>query len=143
MRVVIVGCGQVGATLAYELYRMGHQVVVIDQDEKTFDHLPGDFQGRTVDGDVLTKQVLLRAEVGEADAFFALTAADPLNALCAHIAATLYNVPTVAARNNDPRQLALQEAFGVSVIGTPGWRVDAAIIEAMREKLDGAQERER
>ena len=127
MKVIIVGCGQVGATLAYQLAKMTHQVVVIDQDENAFDHLPEDFQGRIVQGDVLTRTVLHRAEVNGADALFALTNLDPLNALIAHIAQSEYLVPIVAARNNDPRQLRLQQAFGVTVIGTPGWRADSVV----------------
>lgn len=127
MRVIIVGCGQVGATLAYQLYKMGHQMVVIDRDEKAFDYLPEDFQGRTITGDVLIRTVLHRAEINSADALFALTNSDSLNALIAHIALTEFSVPTVAARNNDPRQLTMQEAFGITVIGTPGWRADSLV----------------
>jgi trk system potassium uptake protein len=127
MKVIVVGCGQVGATLAYQLYKMGHQVVVIDQNENAFDHLPDDFQGRTINGDVLSRTVLRRAEVKSAGALFALTDSDPLNALIAHIARSEYSVPTVAARNNDPRQLPLQEAFGITVIGTPGWQADSVV----------------
>jgi len=127
MKVIIVGCGQVGATLAYQLYKMGHQVAVIDQDEKAFDHLPEDFQGRTITGDVLTRTTLHQAEVNGADALFALTNLDPLNALIAYIARSEYAVSTVAARNNDPRQLPLHEVFGITVIGTPDWRADAVV----------------
>ena len=127
MKVIVVGCGQVGATLVYQLYKTGHDVVVIDQDEKAFDRLPEDFQGRLVTGDVLARTVLHRAEVNEADALFTLTSSDPMNALVAHIARSEYSVPTVAARNNDPRQLLLQQAFGIPVIGTPGWRADSLV----------------
>jgi len=127
MKVIVVGCGQVGATLAYQLFKMGHQVVVVDQVDNAFDHLPDDFQGRTIKGDVLSRTVLRRAEVKSAGALFALTDSDPLNALIAHIARSEYSVPTVAARNNDPRQLPLQEAFGITVIGTPGWQADSIV----------------
>jgi trk system potassium uptake protein TrkA len=127
MKVVVVGCGQVGATLAYQLYKMGHQVVVIDQHDNAFDHLPEDFQGRIIKGDILSKAVLHRAELKTADALFALTDFDSLNALIAYIARSEYSVPTVAARNNDPRQLHLQEAFGITVIGTPGWQADSIV----------------
>jgi trk system potassium uptake protein TrkA len=125
--VIIVGCGQVGATLSYQLFKMGHQVVVIDRVEEAFTHLPEDFQGRLISGDVLTRTVLRRAEISGADALFSLTNSDPLNALIAHIAHSEYGVVTVAARNNDPRQLALQQALGVTVIGTPGWRTDSVV----------------
>ena len=124
MRVIVVGCGQVGSSLAYRLYKMGHEVVVIDRNEKAFDNLLDDFRGRTVNGDVLTRQVLRRAEVRDADALFALTGFDPLNALLAYIARSKYSVMNVAARNNDPRHLALQESLGVPVIATPIWITD-------------------
>lgn len=127
MKVIVVGCGQVGATLAYQIYKMGHQVVVIDQNEKAFEHLPDDFQGRTIKGDALVKNVLHRAELKSADALFALTDSDPLNALVAYLARSEYSVSIVAARNSDPRQLPLQEAFGITVIGTPGWRADSVV----------------
>jgi trk system potassium uptake protein TrkA len=80
-----------------------------------------------ISGDVLTRTVLRRAEITGADGLFALTNSDPLNALIAHIARSEYEVATVAARNNDPRQLALQQTFGVTVIGTPGWRADSVV----------------
>ena len=124
MRMIVVGCGQVGSSLAYRLYKMGHEVVVIDRNEKAFDNLLDDFRGRTVNGDVLTRQVLRRAEVRDADALFALTGFDPLNALLAYIARSKYSVMNVAARNNDPRHLALQESLGVPVIATPIWITD-------------------
>jgi trk system potassium uptake protein TrkA len=121
MRVIIVGCGQVGTALASQLYKMGHKVIVIDQDEKAFNHLPEDFQGRTIPGDVMAKEVLRRAEVNRADAFFALTKSDPLNALIAYVVQKEFGVKRVAARNNDPRQMALQTAFGIPVFGPSGW----------------------
>ena len=124
MRMIVVGCGQVGSSLAYRLYKMGHEVVVIDRNKKAFENLSDDFRGRTVNGDVLTRQVLRRAEVKDADALFALTGFDPLNALLAYIARSKYSVMNVAARNNDPRHLALQESLGVPVIATPIWIMD-------------------
>jgi trk system potassium uptake protein TrkA len=121
MRVIIVGCGQVGSALAYQLYWKGHQVTVIDQDQSAFDSLPIDFHGRTIEGDVLTKNTLHRAEIEGADALAAVTSSDSLNALVAHIAKTEYQVTRVIARNNDPRHRPLQEAFGVPVGGSPSW----------------------
>ena len=50
-----------------------------------------------------------------------MTTSDSLNALLAHIARTEYNIPKVVARNYDPRQLRLQEAFGIPVLGSATW----------------------
>ena len=121
MKVIVVGCGRVGSTLAYQSYRLGHEVVVIDQDGSAFDHLPGDFQGRTVEGDALTRDVLRRAEVEGADALVAATNSDALNALVARVAKTEYGVGRAVARNVDPRQRPLQEAFEVTVVGSISW----------------------
>lgn len=124
MRVIVVGCGQFGSTLAYNLYKLGHEVVVIDQDEAAFDHLPVDFQGRTIEGDVLSKNTLHRAEASGAEALIAATGSDPLNALIAYVAETEYSVSNVMARNCDPRQQPLQEAFEIPIIGSAGWKAE-------------------
>lgn len=117
MKVIVVGCGRVGSTLAYQMSKMNHAVTVIDRDKSAFDNLPLDFQGRTIEGDVLTQNVLHRAEVEMADALAAVTTFDSLNALVAHIAKTEFQIAKVVARNYDPRQRPLQEAFGVPVVG--------------------------
>ena len=121
MRVIVVGCGQVGSALAYQLYKKGHQVTVIDQYVSTFDNLPIDFQGRIIEGDVLARNVLHRAEVETADALAAVTGSDTLNALVAHVARTEFQVSRVVARNCDPRKLPLQDAFGITVVGSASW----------------------
>lgn len=121
MKVIVVGCGRLGATLAYQLNKKGNQVAVIDQNGSAFMNLPSDFKGRTVEGDVLDRNVLHRAEIENADALAVVTASNSLNALVAYIAWTEYQVARVVARNYDPRQRQLQEAFGIPVVGTAGW----------------------
>jgi len=103
------------------LYKKGHQVTVIDQYVSTFDNLPIDFQGRIIEGDVLARNVLHRAEVETADALAAVTGSDTLNALVAHVARTEFQVSRVVARNCDPRKLPLQDAFGITVVGSASW----------------------
>ncbi len=121
MRIIVVGCGQLGSALAYQLYLIGHQVTVIDQDGAAFDNLSLDFHGRTIKGDALARNVLQRAEIEDADALAAVTSSDSLNVLVAHIARTEFQVAKVLARNNDPRQRSLQEAFGVPIVGSANW----------------------
>ena len=84
MRVIVVGCGRVGSTLAHSLSQAGHEVTVIDQEASAMDNLPSTFRGRTIVGDVLTWSVLQRAEVETADALAGVTNSDSLNALVAH-----------------------------------------------------------
>ena len=121
MRVIVVGCGGVGSALAFQLFQKGNQVTIIDQDEQAFDNLPIDFKGRAIEGDMLARNVWQRAEIENADALAAVTSSDSLNVLVAYIARTEYKVSRVVARNIDPRQLPLQEAFGIPIIGAASW----------------------
>ena len=63
MKVIVVGCGQIGSVLACQLYKRGDAVTVIDKDAAAFDNLSIDFQGRRIEGDVLSRSVLHRAEL--------------------------------------------------------------------------------
>ncbi len=61
MRVVVMGCGRVGANLALKLQAAGHAVAVIDRDPTAFRRLPDDFGGTTVKGVGFDQEVLRRA----------------------------------------------------------------------------------
>jgi trk system potassium uptake protein TrkA len=121
MNVIVVGCGRLGAQLAYRLFKDGHQVTVIDPEVTAFDNLPSDFRGRTVEGEVLAQGVLQRAGIEQTDGLAAVTNSDSLNAVVAHLARTAYHISNVAVRNYDPRWQALQEAFGLQVISSASW----------------------
>ncbi|MGC8782541.1 MAG: NAD-binding protein, partial [Anaerolineae bacterium] len=68
MNVIVVGCGRVGAHLATRLSEKGHRVTVIDVAPTAFENLSTDFRGRTLEGDVLTQDMLHRAGIEQADA---------------------------------------------------------------------------
>jgi trk system potassium uptake protein len=121
MKYIVVGCGRVGAELASRLNRQGHEVTVVDQAEESFHNLAPDFQGRTVEGEVLNRNVLRRAGIEDADGLAAVTTSDSLNAVIAHAARSLFRVPRVVARNYDPQRLAIFEAFNLQVVSSSSW----------------------
>jgi len=121
MNIVVVGCGRVGSELAYQLYRKGHQVTVIDQTASAFNNLHPDFRGRKVEGELLSREVLHRAGIEEADGLAAVTNSDSFNVVAAHLARTAYRVPRVVSRNFDPRFRPLHEAFGLQVVSSSIW----------------------
>ncbi len=121
MNLIVVGCGRVGAELCYHLFKRGHQVVVVDIDKQAFNRLHPDFRGRTLEGEGLAEGVLERAGVRDADGLAAVTNSDTLNAVIAHAARTLYNVPNVVARNYDPNLRTVIEAFGLQTVGSTSW----------------------
>ncbi|MBN2118268.1 MAG: TrkA family potassium uptake protein [Anaerolineales bacterium] len=121
MNFIIVGCGRVGAELCYHLFKSGHQVVVVDIDKESFNRLHPEFRGRTLEGEGLAEGVLERAGIHEADGLAAVTNSDTLNAVVAHAARTIYNIPNVVARNYDPNLRVVIEAFGLQTVGSTSW----------------------
>lgn len=121
MNYIIVGCGRVGAELCYHLFKSGHNVVVVDSKKEAFNRLHPDFRGRTLEGEGLAESVLERAGIREADGLAAVTNSDTLNAVVAHTAREIYNVPVVVARNYDPNLRSIVEAFGLQTVGSTYW----------------------
>ncbi|HSL31255.1 MAG TPA: TrkA family potassium uptake protein [Anaerolineales bacterium] len=121
MNFIVVGCGRVGAELCYHLFKSGHQVVVVDIDKSAFNRLRPDFRGRTLEGEGLAEGVLERAGIREADGLAAVTNSDTLNAVVAHAARTIYNIPNVVARNYDPNLRSVIEVFGLQTVGSTSW----------------------
>ncbi len=121
MFIIVVGCGRVGAELAFRLYQRGHQVAVIDQIGSSFANLDPEYRGRTIEGEVLSHDVLTRAGIEEADGLAAATNSDSVNAVVGHMAREVYHVPNVVVRNYDPRWLPMHEAFGLQVVSSTAW----------------------
>jgi trk system potassium uptake protein TrkA len=121
MNFIVVGCGRVGAELCYHLYKNGHHVVAVDIDKESFNRLHPDFRGRTLEGEGLAEGVLERAGIREVDGLAAVTNSDTLNAVVAHAARAIYDVPNVVARNYDPNLRPIIEAFGLQTVGSTYW----------------------
>jgi trk system potassium uptake protein TrkA len=121
MKVVVVGCGRMGADLAYRLFKRGHDVAVIDAEDASFNKLPPDFQGRLYEGEALNQDVLERSGIKNCDALAVVTENDSLNIVTAHMARNHYKVKNVVARNFDPQYRSLFEAFNLQVVSATGW----------------------
>ena len=116
MKVVIMGCGRVGAQLASLLDADGHEVIVVDNDTNSFKRLPHDFVGTALLGNGLDEEVLKKAGIEEADAFVAVTQGDNRNVMAAQIAKHIFNVPKVVCRIYDPLRQELYDMLGLEAI---------------------------
>lgn len=121
MKVLVIGCGRLGAELAGRLFQRGHEVSVIDCDEKAFSQLPPNFEGRINEGEAISRDVLHRAGIEQVDTVAVVTDSDVLNAVVGHLAHSYYNVPNVIVRNHDPRYRPIQESFGLQVVSAMSW----------------------
>jgi trk system potassium uptake protein TrkA len=115
-KVIIVGCGRVGAELAGLLDADGHDVTIIDQNVETFQRLTSGFRGTVLAGDGLDEELLKRAGVDEADAFIALTDGDNHNIMASEIAKHVHNVPTVISQIKDPLRGEAFDALGIESV---------------------------
>ena len=121
MNFVVVGCGRVGAELSHRLFKSGHHVVVVDSSRAAFSRLDPDFRGRTLEGEGLAENVLERAGIKDAHGLAAVTNSDTLNAVVAHTARAIFNVPIVVVRNYDPNLLPVIEDFGLQTVSSTYW----------------------
>ena len=113
MKIVIMGCGRVGAQLAGLLDTDGHEVTVLDTDAYSFRRLPPTFSGTALAGNGTDEETLKKAGIEEADAFVALTQGDNRNVMAAQIAKHIFNVPKVICRIYDPLRQELYNTLGI------------------------------
>jgi trk system potassium uptake protein TrkA len=113
MKIVIMGCGRVGAQIASLLEQDGHEITVLDIDAYSFRRLPPDFSGTALLGNGMDEEVLKRAGIEEADVFVAMTQGDNRNVMAAQIAKHIFNVPRVISRIYDPLRQEMYDTLGI------------------------------
>ncbi len=116
MRVVILGCGRVGATLATQLDKAGHTVSVIDNSSDAFQRLDPRFGGEKIIGNGVDEEVLKRAGIENADAFAAVTNGDNRNIMASQMAREIFNVKKVVCRIYDPLRQSTFNELGLETI---------------------------
>lgn len=115
-KVIILGCGRVGAELARLLDGDGHDVTIIDPEVEAFRRLAPGFQGTVLAGDGLDDEMLGRAGIGRADAFIALMDGDNHNIMASEIAKHVHKVPTVISQIKDPLRGEAFDALGIESV---------------------------
>ncbi|MEZ8220654.1 Trk K+ transport system, NAD-binding component [Candidatus Fervidibacteria bacterium JGI MDM2 JNZ-1-D12] len=118
MRVVILGCGRVGSTLALMLDAEGHDVSIVDKEPDAFKRLGESFRGKTVTGLGIDVEVLREAGIEGADAFLAVTNGDNTNIMASQIAKFKFGVPKVLARIYDPLRAQVYRELGIETVST-------------------------
>ncbi|WP_293373646.1 NAD-binding protein, partial [Nevskia sp.] len=94
MKIVILGAGQVGSTLAENLAREANDITVVDASRAALNHLQERLDIRTVLGHASHPDTLRRAGVNDADMIIAVTDSDETNMLACRISQTLFHTPT-------------------------------------------------
>ena len=116
MRVIIVGCGRVGANLANALSAERHAVVVIDRNPLSFGRLSRDFNGQMLTGVGFDREILQKADIEGADALAATTDSDNVNIVVTVTAKETFKVPRVVARIYDPEAAEIYRREGIPTV---------------------------
>ncbi|MEU2222900.1 TrkA family potassium uptake protein [Streptomyces sp. NPDC018347] len=124
MKVIIAGCGRVGATLATRLVAEGHDVRLVDRRPKARRMLSPGFPGAFHVGNGFGRSVLETAGITHADVFVAVTSGDNSNIVSARTAKETYRVPIVLARIHDPCRADICRELGIPTISSVRWAVN-------------------
>ena len=121
MRIVIIGCGRIGAHVARSLAASGHGVCVVDSEPASLVRLGDGYRGRTVVGAGFDETVLREARVQDADAVAVLTNVDATNFMVARAVVELFRVERakVTVRVNDPEFAPLYADLGLPALDLP------------------------
>lgn len=135
MRIIIVGCGKVGRTIAEQLNEEGHEITVIDLRADVVHDVVEDLDIMGIVGNGSTYSVLMEARVEEADLLIAVAASDELNLLCCLIARKAGGCHTIArVRNPEYNQEVgfIKEELGLSMSVNPDRAAALEIARVLR-----------
>ena len=123
MKIIILGAGQVGGSLAEHLANEANDITVIDTNSARLRELQDRLDIRTIEGKASYPSALEQAGVQDADMLIAVTNSDEVNMIACQIARTLFNVPTKIARVREHDYLQRNHA----IFGDKGIPVDVLI----------------
>ncbi|NLB40476.1 MAG: TrkA family potassium uptake protein [Erysipelotrichaceae bacterium] len=115
-KVLIIGCGRLGANIAALASEKGQNVIVVDRNHNSFDRLPESFSGYRVTGDATDLSLLEEAYIKTAKEVVIATGDDNVNLFLAHVACLIYEVPSIYVRLDDPERGALLNGLKVRAI---------------------------
>ncbi len=111
MKIIILGAGQVGASIAEILSREENDITLIDSDRHILSNIRDKMDIQTVRGEASSPRILRQAGIEDADLVLAVTNSDEVNMIACQVAHSLFNTPTKIARVRSADYLAHPELF--------------------------------
>ena len=139
MKLVVIGCGRVGAAVAKELAAEGWDVTAVDEKEEALSRLGSRWSGGFVVGHGMDAEILRKAGVPDADAVVVSTSGDNTNLVVGQVVEKRYAVPCVVVRVLDPARADFYAARGMRTI-CPTQTAISALTRAVRKETKFAVE---
>ncbi len=111
MKIIILGAGQVGSSIAAHLSRENNDVTVVDTNMEKLNEMQNQLDIRTVHGYASHPSVLIRAGANDADMVVALTNSDEVNMVACQVCYSLFHTPTKIARIREAEYATHPEMF--------------------------------
>ena len=122
MKIIIVGCGKVGSSLAEQLNQEGHEITIIDRVQRVVEQVSISCDIIGFVGDGVSYSIQIEAGVKKADLLIAVTDSDEKNLLCCLMAKKAGGCKTIARVRNPiyyKEMRYLREELGLSMIMNP------------------------
>jgi len=116
VKLVVIGCGRVGASLAREFLANGWEVTAVDEKEEALGRLGSDWAGEFLVGHGMDASVLREAGVADADAVVVSTNGDNTNLVIGQVVKKRYGVDCVVVRILDPARAEFYAGRGMQVV---------------------------
>lgn len=144
MRIVIIGAGKTGLSVAKFLSRNENSITIIDRDQKLLSRVTEKFDVRTICGSATDPDILEQAQIQECDVLIAVTGSDEINILSCQMAASYLSEAKKIARirkecyTKDDRGDLLKKKFGIDFILSPEEEIARSLVRNAR--VQGALE---
>ncbi len=135
MQIIIVGCGNVGTTIAQQLSKEGHNITVIDMDGHKVEAVANHYDVMGIVGNGASFSVQNEAGIEKADLMIAVTASDELNMLSCLIAKKAGDCSTIARVRNPlyNKEIAfIKEELGLSMVINPEYAAACEIARLLK-----------
>ncbi len=123
MKILILGAGRVGASVAENLVSEKNDITIVDSDGERLRYLQERFDLRGVQGDASMPDVLRTAGADDTDLLVACAATDPVNLVACRIAKDVFNIPRRISRVRSSAYSSnvelIKESFGVDSVISP------------------------
>src|SRR5437773_11783157 len=125
MKVLIIGCGRVGSTVAKRLFSEGWDVTAVDEKEGALSRLGEDWTGDFVVGHGMDTDVLREAGIDDAEAVVVATDGDNTNIVIGQVAQKRFGIECTVVRILDPARADFYRERGLRTICPTSTAIDA------------------
>ena len=131
MKLIVIGCGRVGSTIAKRFASEGWEVTAIDEKESALNRLGEHWAGGFIVGHGMDTAILREAGIEEADSVVVATDGDNTNLIIGQVAQKRFGIDCTVVRILDPARAEFYSARGLRTVCPTSTAIDA-LTEAVR-----------